>query len=44
MKIMAATIGAMDQLAKMEPPSPHPGLFAAICYDKLSQKAAAVEA
>jgi Tfp pilus assembly protein PilF len=40
----AATIGAMDQLAKMEPPKPASWFVRAICYDKLSQKAAAVEA
>jgi tetratricopeptide (TPR) repeat protein len=40
----AATIGAMDQLAKLEPPKPASWFVRAICYDKLSQKAAAIEA
>jgi protein O-GlcNAc transferase len=40
----AAAIGAMDQLAKLEPPKPASWFVRAICYDKLSQKAAAIEA
>jgi protein O-GlcNAc transferase len=39
-----AAIGAMDQLARLEPPKPASWFVRAICYDKLSQKAAAVEA
>jgi tetratricopeptide (TPR) repeat protein len=40
----AAALGAMDQLAKLEPPKPGSWFIRAICYDKLSQKAAAIEA
>ena len=37
-------IGAMDQVAKLEPPKPASWFVRAICYDKLSQKTAAIEA
>jgi protein O-GlcNAc transferase len=40
----AATIGAMDRLAKMEPPKPFSWFVRAICYDKLSHKAEAIDA
>jgi tetratricopeptide (TPR) repeat protein len=40
----AATIGAMDRLAKLEPPKPASWFVRAICYDKLSRKAEAIEA
>jgi tetratricopeptide (TPR) repeat protein len=40
----AAALGAMDLLAKLEPPKPGSWFIRAICYDKLSQKAAAIEA
>jgi len=40
----SAALGAMDQLAKLEPPKPGSWFVRAICYDKLSQKAAAIEA
>jgi tetratricopeptide (TPR) repeat protein len=40
----AATIGAMDRLAKLETPKPASWFVRAICYDKLSRKAEAIEA
>jgi len=40
----AATIGAMDRLAKLETPKPASLFVRAICYDKLSKKAEAIEA
>jgi protein O-GlcNAc transferase len=40
----SAALGAMDQLAKLEPPKPGSWFVRAICYDKLSQKATAIEA
>jgi len=40
----AATIGAMDRLAKLETPKPASWFVRAICYDKLSKKAEAIEA
>jgi tetratricopeptide (TPR) repeat protein len=40
----SAALGAMDQLTKLEPPKPGSWFVRAICYDKLSQKAAAIEA
>ena len=40
----SATIDAMDQLAKMEPPKPASWFVRAICYDKLSRKAEAIDA
>jgi tetratricopeptide (TPR) repeat protein len=40
----AATLGAMDRLAKMETPKPASWFVRAICYDKLSRKADAVDA
>jgi len=40
----AATIGAMDRLAKMETPKPGSWFVRAICYDKLSKKAEAIQA
>ncbi len=40
----AATLGAMDRLAKMEPVKPYAWFVRAICYDKLSQKAEAIDA
>jgi superkiller protein 3 len=40
----AATIGAMDRLAKLETPKPASWFVRAICYDKLSKKPEAIEA
>jgi tetratricopeptide (TPR) repeat protein len=40
----AATIGAMDRLAKLETPKTISWFVRAICYDKLSKKAEAIEA
>ena len=40
----AATIGAMDRLAKLETPKPVSWFVRAICYDKLSRKPEAIEA
>jgi Flp pilus assembly protein TadD len=40
----AATIGAMDRLARLETPKPASWFVRAICYDKLSRKAEAIEA
>jgi tetratricopeptide (TPR) repeat protein len=40
----AATIGAMDRLGKLETPRPASWFVRAICYDKLSRKAEAIEA
>jgi protein O-GlcNAc transferase len=40
----AAALGAMDRLAKLETPRPASWFFRAICYDKLSRKAEAIEA
>jgi Flp pilus assembly protein TadD len=40
----AATLEAMDRLAKLEPPKPGSWFVRAICYDKLSRKAEAIEA
>jgi tetratricopeptide (TPR) repeat protein len=40
----AATIGAMDRLAKLETPKTISWFVRAICYDKLSKKPEAVEA
>jgi tetratricopeptide (TPR) repeat protein len=40
----AATIGAMDRLAKLETPKPGSWFIRAICYDKLSRKPEAIEA
>ncbi|MBZ5659540.1 MAG: tetratricopeptide repeat protein [Acidobacteriia bacterium] len=40
----AAALGAMDRLDKMEPPKPGSWFVRAICYDKLSRKAEAVDA
>jgi tetratricopeptide (TPR) repeat protein len=40
----AATIGAMDRLAKLETPKPASWFVRAICYDKLSRKPEAIEA
>jgi protein O-GlcNAc transferase len=40
----AAALGAMDKLAGLEPPKPGSWFVRAICYDKLSRKAEAVEA
>ena len=40
----AATIGAMDRLAKMETPKPFSWFVRAICYDKLGHKAEAIDA
>ena len=40
----AATIGAMDRLAKLETPKPGSWFVRAICYDKLSRKPEAIEA
>jgi superkiller protein 3 len=37
-------LGAMDRLAKLEPPKPGSWFVRAICYDKLSRKAEAIEA
>jgi protein O-GlcNAc transferase len=39
-----ATIGAMDRLSKLETPKPVSWFVRAICYDKLSRKAEAIEA
>ena len=39
-----ATLGAMDHLAKLETPKPASWFVRAICYDKLSKKAEAIEA
>src|ERR1019366_1559135 len=39
-----AALGAMDRLAKIEPPKPGSWFVRAICYDKLSHKAEAIEA
>ena len=44
MKIIRAALGAMDRLAKMETPKPGSWFVRAICYDKLSRKAEAIEA
>ena len=43
-KDYSAAIGAMDQLAKMEPPTPVSWFVRAICYDKLSHKVEAIDA
>jgi protein O-GlcNAc transferase len=40
----AAAIEAMDRLAKLETPKPGSWFVRAICYDKLSRKAEAIEA
>jgi protein O-GlcNAc transferase len=40
----SATIGALDRLSKMETPKPASWFVRAICYDKLSRKAEAIEA
>jgi len=40
----AAALGAMDRLAKVETPKPGSWFVRAICYDKLSRKAEAIEA
>ena len=40
----AAALGAMDQLSKLEPPRPGSWFVRAICYDKLSRKAEAIDA
>ena len=40
----AEAIGAMDRLAKLETPKPGSWFVRAICYDKLSHKAEAIEA
>jgi tetratricopeptide (TPR) repeat protein len=40
----SATIGALDRLSKMETPKPVSWFVRAICYDKLSRKAEAIEA
>jgi protein O-GlcNAc transferase len=40
----AATIAAMDRLAKLETPKPVSWFVRAICYDKLSRKSEAIEA
>jgi tetratricopeptide (TPR) repeat protein len=40
----AATIGAMDRLARLETPKPASWFVRAICYDKLSRKAEAIAA
>jgi tetratricopeptide (TPR) repeat protein len=40
----AATIGAMDRLAKLETPKTISWFVRAICYDKLSKKPEAIEA
>jgi len=40
----AAALGAMDRLANMEQPRPGSWFIRAICYDKLSRKAEAIEA
>jgi Flp pilus assembly protein TadD len=40
----AATLDAMDRLAKLETPKPGSWFVRAICYDKLSRKAEAIEA
>ena len=40
----AATIGAMDSLARMEPLKPASWFIRAICYDKLSRKVEAIDA
>ena len=39
-----AAIGAMDRLARLETPKPASWFVRAICYDKLSRKAEAIEA
>ena len=39
-----AALGAMDHLAKLETPKPASWFVRAICYDKLSRKAEAIEA
>jgi superkiller protein 3 len=39
-----AAVEAMDRLAKLEPPKPGSWFVRAICYDKLSRKAEAIEA
>jgi protein O-GlcNAc transferase len=40
----SSALGAMDQLAKLEPPKPASWFVRAICYDKLSNKAEAIAA
>lgn len=40
----AEALGAMDRLDKLEPPKPGSWFVRAICYDKLSRKAEAVDA
>jgi protein O-GlcNAc transferase len=40
----AEALGAMDNLAKLETPKPGSWFVRAICYDKLSRKAEAIEA
>ena len=40
----AAALEAMDRLAKLETPKPGSWFVRAICYDKLSRKAEAIEA
>ena len=40
----AAALDAMDRLAKLETPKPGSWFVRAICYDKLSRKAEAIEA
>lgn len=40
----AAALGAMDRLAKLETPKPGSWFIRAICYDKLSDKAEAIDA
>jgi tetratricopeptide (TPR) repeat protein len=40
----AATLEAMDRLAKLETPKPGSWFVRAICYDKLSRKVEAIEA
>jgi Flp pilus assembly protein TadD len=38
-----AALGAMDRLAKLESPTPGSWFVRAVCYDKLSRKAEAIE-
>jgi tetratricopeptide (TPR) repeat protein len=40
----ASALGALDRLAKLEPPAAGTWFVRAICYDKLSRKAEAIEA
>jgi len=40
----SVALGAMDQLDKLEPPKPGSWFVRAICYDKLSRKAEAMDA